>query len=93
MCVLVCVCVCVSVLCILFYASTVTLLLLVVQIIILKRLSSQQIRFDWYDQFCGGATDAETLLTMLNDVHGLLKRTAFMSSLLDEEAPVIIITV
>ena len=36
------------------------ILLLVVQIIILKRLSSQQIRFDWYDQFCGGATDGET---------------------------------
>ena len=69
------------------------LLLLLVQIIILKRLSSQQIRFDWYDQFCGGATDAETLLTMLNHMHGLLKRTAFMSSILDEEAPVIIITV
>ena len=36
------------------------ILLVVVQIIILKRLSSQQIRFDWYDQFCGGATDGET---------------------------------
>ena len=30
---------------------------------------------------------------MLNHMHGPLKRTAFMSSLLDEEAPVIIITV
>ena len=69
------------------------LLLLLVQIIILRRLSSQQIRFDWYDQFCGGATDGETLLTMLNHMHGPLKRTAFLSYLLDEEAPVIIITV
>ena len=54
----------------------------------LKRISSQQIKFDWYNQFCGEAGDSDTLQSHLSRPRHQLNRLSFVPRLLDEEAPV-----
>ena len=54
----------------------------------LKRISSQQIKFDWYNQFCGEAGDSDTLQSHLSRPRHQLNGLSFVPHLLDEEAPV-----
>ena len=59
------------------------------KVLLLIRMSSQLIWFDWYDQFCGEYEDIYKLEDFLSSFSpNKLERSASVPPLTDEDAPV-----